>query len=125
MTYTLAFLIYFSAEFAVGLFTDNEEVLKYGTTYLRITCFMEPIYPIFFISNALIQGLKRPNIVFLFTVIRMVILPLLVLWFLIFEMNFSFAYVFWGLLIINWIFGIFVFFITKKIISIEKKKLTI
>ena len=114
LMFICAFLIYFSAEFAVGLFTDNEEVLKYGTTYLRITCFMEPIYPIFFISNALIQGLKRPNIVFLFTVIRMVILPLLVLWFLIFEMNFSFAYVFWGLLIINWIFGIFSKFITNN-----------
>ena len=122
LMFICAFLIYFSAEFAVGLFTDNEEVLKFGTTYLRITCFMEPIYPIFFISNALIQGIKRPNIVFLFTVIRMVILPLIVLWFLIFKMNFSFEYVFWGLLIINWLFGIFVFFVTKKIISIEKKK---
>ena len=116
-----AFIIYFSAEFAVGLFTDNKEVLMFGTTYLKITCLMEPIYPIFFISNALIQGIKKPNIVFLFTVIRMVILPSIVLWFLIFKMDFSFEYVFWGLLIINWIFGIFVFFITKKIIRNELK----
>ena len=84
---------------------------------------MEPIYPIFFISNALIQGLKKPNIVFLFTVVRMVILPSIVLWYLIFKMNFSFEYVFWGLLIINWIFGIFVFCVTKIIIKKEQKKL--
>ncbi len=78
---------------------------------------MEPIYPIFFISNALIQGIKRPNIVLLFTILRMVVLPSIVLSILIFKMNFSFEYVFWGLLIINWIFGICVFFITKKIIK--------
>ena len=84
---------------------------------------MEPIYPIFFISNALIQGMKKPNIVFLFTVVRMVILPSIVLWYLIFKMNFSFEYVFWGLLIINWIFGIFVLCVTKIIIKKEQKKL--
>ena len=117
LMFICAFLIYFTAEYAVGLFTDNAEVLKYGTTYLRITCFMEPIYPIFFISNALIQGIKRPNIVLLFTILRMVVLPSIVLSILIFKMNFSFEYVFWGLLIINWIFGIFVFLITKKIIK--------
>ena len=123
LMFICAFLIYFSAEYAVGLFTDNDEVLRFGTTYLRITCFMEPIYPIFFISNALIQGIKKPNIVFLFTVVRMVILPSIVLWYLIFKMNFSFEYVFWGLLIINWIFGIFVFCVTKIIIKKEQKKL--
>tara|TARA_Y100000590_G_scaffold246122_1_gene276523 strand:+ start:1016 stop:2410 length:1395 start_codon:yes stop_codon:yes gene_type:complete len=117
------FIIYFSAEYALNQFTSNKEVIYYGKTYLQITCLMEPIYPIFFISNALIQGIKKPNIVFLFTVSRMVILPSIILWFLIFKMNFSFAYVFWGLLIINWIFGIFVLIITKKLISFERKKL--
>jgi len=119
------FIIFFSAEYAVSLFTTNKEVIYFGKTYLQITCLMEPIYPIFFISNALIQGIKRPNIVFLFTVGRMVILPFIVLWFLIFEMKFSFAYVFWGLLIINWIFGIFVLIITKKLILIEKRRINL
>ena len=117
LMFICAFLIYFTAEFAVNIFTNNPEVLNYGTTYLRITCFMEPIYPIFFISNALIQGIKKPNIVLLFTILRMVVLPSIVLSILIFKMNFSFEYVFWGLLIINWIFGICVFLITKKIIK--------
>ena len=47
----------------------------------------------------------------------MVILPISVLWFLIFYLNSSFAFVFWGLLIINWLFGIFVFILTKFIIK--------
>ncbi len=117
------FIIYFSAESAVSFFTDEKEIILYGVMYLQITCLMEPIYPIFFISNALIQGMKKPNIVFLFTICRMVILPLIVLWYLIYYLDSSFSFVFWGLLIINWLFGIFVFFFTKYLIRNEKKKL--
>jgi len=116
-----SFFIYFSAEFAVGLFTENKEVIKYGTIYLQITALMEPIYPIFFISNALIQGFKKASIVMYLTLFRMVILPSSILWFLIFYLNSSFAFVFWGLLIINWIFGIFVLIFTKKLIKKQVK----
>ncbi len=54
---------------------------------------------------------------------RMVILPALILWYLIFYLESDFAFVFWGLLIINWLFGIFVFVLTKTIIKTEKRKL--
>lgn len=116
------FVIFFTAEFAVSLFTTNAEVIKFGTKYLQITALMEPVYPIFFISNALIQGLKRANLVMYLTVGRMVVMPLIVLSYLIFYLNSSFEYVFWGLLIINWIFGIFVFLLTKYIIGKEIRK---
>ena len=119
------FVIYFTAEAAVSVFTDNAEVIKYGTTYLQITALMEPIYPIFFISNALIQGLKKANIVMYLTLGRMVILPSILLSYLIFYLESSFAFVFWGLLIINWLFGIFVFLLTKYLINIEKRKVKI
>jgi putative MATE family efflux protein len=113
------FIIYFTAEFAVGLFTNNPEVIYYGTKYLQITALMEPVYPIFFISNALIQGLKKANIVMYLTIGRMVIMPLIVLTYLIFYLDSSYEYVFWGLLVINWIFGLFVFLLTKYIIRKE------
>ena len=114
-------IIFFTAEFAVGLFTKNPEVIYFGTKYLQITALMEPVYPIFFISNALIQGLKKANLVMYLTVGRMVIMPLIVLTYLIFYLDFSYEYVFWGLLIINWIFGVFVFLLTKYIIRKEIK----
>ena len=119
------FVIFFSAETAVSFFTKNKEVIRFGTTYLKITALMEPIYPIFFISNALIQGLKKANIVMYLTLGRMVVMPSLVLWYLIFYLNSSFEFVFWGLLIINWIFGIFVFILTKWIIKKEMKNINI
>ena len=116
------FVIYFSAEAAVRLFTDNPEVIRFGTSYLQITALMEPIYPIFFISNALIQGIKKANIVMYLTFGRMVVMPSIVLWYLIFYLNSSFEFVFWGLLIINWIFGIFVYLLTKNLIKKEIKR---
>ena len=112
-------IIYFSAEYAVGLFTKDQEVIKYGSTYLKITALMEPIYPIFFISNALIQALKKAVYVMFLTMFRMVILPGITLWFLIFYLETSFATVFWGLLIINWIFGIFLLIFTKSFMKKE------
>ena len=116
-------IIYFSAENAVSFFTNDEEVIKYGTTYLQITALMEPIYPIFFISNALLQAVKKATYVMFLSMFRMVILPLLTLSFLILYLNSSFEFVFWGLLIINWIFGIFLFFITKIVMKKEFSKL--
>ena len=115
------FVIFFTAEFAVSLFTSDPQVIYFGTKYLQITALMEPVYPIFFISNALIQGLKKSNLVMYLTLGRMVIMPLIVLSYLIFYLESSFEYVFWGLLIINWIFGIFVFLLTKYIINKEIK----
>jgi putative MATE family efflux protein len=120
-----AFIIYFTAELAVGLFTNDPEVIEYGSKYLKITSLMEPIYPVFFISNALIQGIKKANIVMYLTLGRMVVMPLIVLSYLIFYLDSSFEFVFWGLLVINWIFGLFVFILTKYLLKKEyaKKKL--
>ena len=86
---------------------------------------MEPIYPIFFISNALIQGLKKANIVMYLTLVRMVIMPIIVLTYLIFYLESSFEFVFWGLLIINWIFGIFVLFFTKSILKKQSQNINL
>lgn len=118
-------IIYFSAEYAVGLFTNNQQVIDYGSKYLKITALMEPVYPIFFISNALIQALKKAIYVMFLSMFRMVILPAMTLWYFIFYLNSTFEMVFWGLLIINWIFGIFLYFFTKFFIDKEFNKINL
>ena len=80
---------------------------------------MEPVYPIFFISNALLQSMKKATYVMFLIMFRMAILPLLTLSYLIIYLQSSFDFVFWGLLVINWIFGIFLFIFTKKIMKKE------
>ena len=116
------FIIYFSADNVVSLFTKNKDVIEYGATYLKISALMIPVYPIFFISNALIQGMKKAIIVMFFTLFRMVILPSIFLSFLIFYLDSTYSFVFWGLVIINWIFAIFVFIYTKNFIKKYQKK---
>ena len=119
------FIIYFSAETAVSFFTNNKEVIKYGTTYLQITALMGPIYPIFFISNALIQGLKKANVVMYLTLGRMVVLPIILLWYLIFYLESSFEFVFWGLLIINWLYGIFVLLFSINLLKRQTQNISL
>ena len=43
----------------MNLFTDNENVKKYGSDYLKISALMFPAFPLFFIGNATFQGLKK------------------------------------------------------------------
>ena len=105
----------------MSFFTSDKEVIKYGTTYLQIIALMEPIYPIFFISNALLQGFKKANVVMYLTLGRMVILPIILLWYLIFYLESSFEFVFWRLVIINWIYGIFVLLFSKSILKKQSK----
>ena len=88
------FIIFFTAELAVNLFTNDLKVIMFGTKYLKITALMAPIYPIFFISNALIQGLKKAHIVMFLTLGRMVAMPMIAFTYLIFYLESSFEYVF-------------------------------
>jgi len=118
-------IIYFSAETVLNFFTNNEDVIKYGTTYLQITALIEPVYPIFFISNALMQALKKSMYVMFLSMFRMVILPIITLSFLILYLESNFAFVFWGLLTINWIFGIFLFIFTKLFMKKQFSKVII
>ena len=48
-------------------------------------------------------------------------MPIIVLPYLIFYLDSSFEFVFWGLLAINWIFGLFVFCLTKYLLKKEFK----
>ena len=63
-----------------------------------------------------IQDFSNCHWMFL-SMFRMVIFPGLTLWFLVFYLNSSFSIIFWGLIIINWIFGIFLLFFTKLFIK--------
>jgi len=117
------FLIYLTAENAVKIFTNNVEVISYGTKYLKIIALIEPIYPIFFISNALLQGMKKANIVMYITVGRMVIIPLIVFSYLIFYLKSDFELVFYSLVAINWLFAFFVFFLCKYVLKKEERKM--
>ena len=107
--------IFFSGNFLIQLFTNDPEVIYFGVQYLKIAALIGPVYPIFFITNAFFQGIKRPIYSTYINLFRIVILPFVTMWIILNYFNGGFVDLFLGLLVINWIFGIFIIIIVKYI----------
>ena len=118
-------IIYFLAESIIGIFSDDLEVIKFGSRYLKIAAFIGPIYPAFYISHALFTAFKKTYFIFYSNLFRMIILPFVIVWFILNIYNGYFTDVFYGLLIMNWIFGIFILLFSRalmiKIFKEDKK----
>ena len=108
-------LIFIFAEIIISIFSTDLEVIKYGATYLKIAAFIGPIYPVFFISHALFTALKKTYIIFYSNLFRMVILPFIIVWLILNIMDGYFQDVFYGLLLMNWVFGLIMFLIARSI----------
>ena len=105
--------IFFSGNFLIQLFSNDPEVLYYGVQYLKIAALIGPVYPIFFITNAFFQGIKKPIYSTFINLFRIVILPFITMWLILNYFNGGFMDLFIGLLVINWIFGIFIIIIVR------------
>jgi len=108
-------LIFIFAEIIISIFSTDLEVIKYGATYLKIAAFIGPIYPVFFISHALFTALKKTYIIFYSNLFRMVILPFIIVWLILNIMDGYFQDIFYGILLMNWVFGLIMFFIARSI----------
>ena len=97
--------IFFSSNYIMYFFSDDKEIIFYGSTYLKIAAFAGPCYPIFFISSALLQGLKKPNYQMIINFMRMIILPISALSIAVVYLEVEFATMFLVILTINYIFA--------------------
>ena len=118
-------IIYVLSEPIIGIFSNDLEVIKYGSSYLKIAAFIGPIYPVFFISHALFTALKKTFLIFYSNLIRMVIFPFTIVWLILNVMDGYFNDIFYGLLIMNWVLGIIMLGIARglmiKTFNEEKK----
>ena len=108
-------IIFFLSEYIISFFTNDLEVIKFGSNYLRIAAFIGPIYPVFFISHALFTSLKKTHYIFYSNLFRMVILPFIIIWLILNVYEGYFQDIFYGLLLMNWLFGIVVLFISRAL----------
>ncbi len=106
-------IIFLLADNIVSIFTDNQEAINFGADYLKVAAFIGPVYPVFFITNALFQAIKKPIYTVAMTFLRLVLLPFSTMWVVVFVLNGSFKDLFLGLFFINWTFGISVFLFSK------------
>ena len=110
-------IIYLLSGIVMSFFTDDPEQIYYGSQYLKIAAFIGPVYPIFFISGALFQGLKKAHYQTAINLLRMIIFPLIFLTIGVKYFDINFREMFLILLVINWIFGLLVLFFSRKLIT--------
>ena len=119
--------IYLTSDIIIAFFTNDIEVINYGSMYLKVAAIIGPIYPVFFITSALFQALKRPLYSLYMTVLRLTLLPFLSLWYVINIKNGEYQDIFYTILVTNWGMGIgvliFIIFFLKKIFKTEIRKL--
>ena len=110
-------IIYLLSGIVMGFFTNDPEQIYYGSQYLKIAAFIGPVYPIFFISGALFQGLKKAHYQTAVNLLRMIIFPLIFLTIGVKYFDINFKEMFLILLVINWAFGLLVLFFSKRLIT--------
>ena len=119
--------IYLTSDIIIAFFTNDAVVISYGSMYLKIAAIIGPIYPVFFITSALFQALKRPLYSLYMTILRLTLLPFLSLWFVINIKKGDYQDIFYTILVTNWGMGIivliFIVFFLKKIFKTKFKKL--
>jgi putative MATE family efflux protein len=107
-------LIFLSSEIAMNLFTDNEDVKKYGSDYLKISALMFPAFPFFFIGNATFQGLKKAIIVMYMAIMRFVLVPFILISVIFYQIGENYNLIFFSLATMHWIIGLFYFYYCNK-----------
>jgi len=99
-------IIFFGSEFFVSLFTDNQEAVISGTIYLKVAALIGPIYPVFFITTAVFQAVKKPLYSLYLSILRLTAFPFLSLWYVINIRGGDYEDIFYTIMATNWAMGI-------------------
>jgi len=99
-------ILFIGAEYFVSQFTNSNEAIKYGTIYLKIAALIGPIYPVFFITTAVFQAVKKPLYSLYMSILRLTAFPFLSLWYVINIRGGDYEDIFYTILVTNWIMGI-------------------
>lgn len=120
-------ILFFGAEFFVSQFTNNAEAIYHGAIYLKIAALIGPVYPVFFITTAVFQALKKSIYSLYLSILRLTALPFLSLWYVINIRAGDYNDIFYTIMATNWLMGIavlsFIPFFLRKKLNISFKKL--
>jgi len=101
-------IMFIFAETFVSLFTENLIAIEHGAIYLKIAALIGPIYPVFFITTAVFQAVKKPIYSLYLIIIRLTALPFLSLWYVINIRGGSYNDIFYTIMATNWFIAIVV-----------------
>ena len=107
---TAGVLVFLSASIITSFFSSDAEVIEYGKRYLKISAFVLPAYPVFFLSNGCFMALKKSENAMISNFFRNVLNPIVV-FYIAKHIGASFETFFWIWVGINWFFSISYFFV--------------
>ena len=109
-------VIFISADFVPKFFSSNPEVIMHGSMYLKISAFILPAYPIFFLSNGFFMALKKSEKAMVNNIARNVIVPVLS-FYIAKYLNADFKTFFYIWAIFQWLIALMLLFYVKYYIK--------
>jgi Na+-driven multidrug efflux pump len=110
-------IIFISSSHVMKFFSNDTEIIYYGTTYLKVAAIAGPCYPIFYITSALLQGLKKPTYALVINLLRMIMIPIIILGPAVIIYKISYLQLFVTVLVINYIFSLLILLFAKNLIA--------
>ena len=109
-------IIFISADIVPKFFSSNSDVIKHGSMYLKISAFILPAYPIFFLSNGFFMALKKSEKAMINNILRNVLVPFLSYYIARYiDADFKTFFYIWAIL--QWLISILLFFYVKYYIN--------
>jgi len=96
-------LLFIFARPLIALFADNPAVIEVGVSYLRVEAIILPAYVLAFVSGAVLQGMKQPEIPMYFNIVRQLLLPLTFITIALTIIGTDIYGVWWSIAIASWL----------------------
>ncbi len=109
-------IIFISADIVPKFFSSNPDVIMHGSMYLKISAFILPAYPIFFLSNGFFMALKKSEKAMVNNIVRNVIVPVLS-FYIAKYLNADFKTFFYIWAIFQWLISLMLLFYVKYYIK--------
>ena len=109
-------VIFISADIVPKFFSSNPEVIMHGSMYLKISAFILPAYPIFFLSNGFLMALKKSEKAMINNIARNVLVPVLS-FYIAKYLNADFRTFFYIWAIFQWLISLILLFYVKYYIK--------
>ncbi len=103
-------IIFISADVVPKFFSSNPDVIVHGSMYLKISAFILPAYPIFFLSNGFFMALKKSEKAMVNNIARNVIVPVLS-FYIAKYLNADFKTFFYIWAIFQWLISLVLFYV--------------
>ncbi len=121
MSLVVSLCIYFLGRQLVSLFTTDENIIAYGVGYLSIAALISWAYGIIFVSESSLRGLKHAFFPLIIGILRQVVIPLPVFFFVTTLFPGSIKALWWSVFFIVWSGAIATYLYMRSVLKKESQ----